>query len=107
MARTATPEKRASIRKRLHYPVWAETKEGLVKAMIGDVSQTGALLTLPFPVEIADTFKIWLSATGDGVRRCTIMRRQDLLLGVQFTPGVTVSDAPRLPPSERSTALLE
>lgn len=102
MAKIPTPgiEKRRSERRLLNYPVWIESGPGkLVQAWMGDVSSSGALITLSEEADIGDNFVIRLSERGDRIRRCAVARREGLRMGVRF---ILTDKAPPRARSERS-----
>jgi hypothetical protein len=77
---------RKALRRDLTYQVWIAygEKQRVVPCTISNVSQTGARICLPFNGDVPEHFLLMLSLSGRVKRRCKVVWRSALELGVSF-----------------------
>jgi hypothetical protein len=78
-------ERRAP-RRDVTYQVWIAYGEErrVVPCTLNNVSQSGARLTMPFNGDVPEEFEMILSQSGRGRRRCKVVWRSTLEIGVRF-----------------------
>ncbi len=83
---TVRTDLRVKPRKPLHYPAWIESDDGSAPrvCMIWDISESGARLTKTGEDCPPDTFTIRLSNDGKLTRRCRVVWRSGVHLGIEF-----------------------
>jgi hypothetical protein len=79
-------EIRKAVRQPLHRPAWIDRGDGapLLDCMIWDVSAAGAKLTVGSQEQIPEQFTLLLSKSGLDRRRCRLVWRLHLQVGIQF-----------------------
>jgi hypothetical protein len=79
-------ELRKTPRQHFHYAakILTDRKEPLRPCLISDISEGGARLLLDNNDELPDRFMLLLSARGETRRRCRVIWRKDLTVGVAF-----------------------
>jgi hypothetical protein len=87
-----TREYRKSRRQTVRYPVWIDSGSGgAVRAVLTDVSDTGARVELPTAGSLPSHVILRLSETGGVLRRCGVVWAAGGRLGLRF-------DAPAVNP---------
>jgi hypothetical protein len=81
-------EQRKHRRQPLHYSakIMMEGEEPARACALSDVSQFGARLVLDKDEEFPDRFVLLLSANGGAQRRCQVIWRDGMTVGVKFAP---------------------
>jgi PilZ domain len=84
-------ELRKQARQPFHYAakILTDKKEPPRPCMISDISEGGARLLLDNNDELPDRFMLLLSARGEARRRCRVIWRKDLAVGVAFMSNET------------------
>ena len=79
-------ELRKKARRHFHYSakILADKKEPPRPCLISDISESGARLLLESDGELANRFVLLLSARGEARRRCRVVWRKELTVGVAF-----------------------
>jgi hypothetical protein len=83
------PELRKKPRRQFHYSAKIVTgdTEPLLSCTISDVSHSGARLVLENDDKLPDKFTLLLSRNGEARRRCRVVWRTGLTVGVEFAAG--------------------
>jgi hypothetical protein len=79
-------ESRKKARQHFHYSakILTDQKEPPRPCLITDISESGARLLLDKNDKLPDRFMLLLSARGEARRRCRVIWREDLTVGVAF-----------------------
>jgi hypothetical protein len=81
---------RADLRKKprrhFHYnaSILTGPKDAPVQCEILDISSIGARIQLEKDCELPERFMLLLTATGDAHRRCRVVWREELTVGIEF-----------------------
>jgi hypothetical protein len=88
---------RSKPRRRMHYPALIDLGIGQPhrECMIWDISEIGACLTLNEAGSTPDEFQLLLSRGGEVLRRCRVIWRSDLQIGVRFLQSQTAVAPPK------------
>ena len=80
------PELRKAPRRQFHYNacVLIQDKRQRYPCHIADISDSGARIVLESECELPEHFILLLSRRGDARRRCRLVWREGLILGVAF-----------------------
>jgi hypothetical protein len=80
------PELRKSPRRPFHYNacILIQEKHEPCLCHIADISETGARIVMERECELPDHFILLLSRKGDARRRCRLVWRDGLSIGVEF-----------------------
>jgi hypothetical protein len=79
-------ELRKKPRQQFHYnaKIVTDGKEPARKCTISDISQTGARIVLETDSELPDRFLLLLTKNGEARRRCRVIWRTGMTVGVKF-----------------------
>jgi len=80
-------EQRKKPRRQFNYnaKILADKKGPSCACSISDVSETGARIVLERDIELPSYFILLLTPRGDARRRCRVVWRTELTVGVEFT----------------------
>jgi len=90
MVVTRNFQNRAELRKKprrhFHYNarIFTAEKAPLLPCALADISESGARLTLKNDAELPQQFMLVLTKAGEARRRCRVVWRDGLTLGVEF-----------------------
>ena len=91
--------KRKSLRRKMCYTAWVAIEGGKMHGcVLSDISETGARIDIDQSKAIPDNFTLLLASNGSARRKCCVVWRKPMQIGVTFDQGLAVGERATLVP---------